>query len=70
MGLSIVRGLTELHDGEVIIKSKLGEGAQFAINLPIDGPTTSEEAAVLENLSDRRFAEEERKQQKLHTKTG
>ena len=70
LGLSIVRGLTELHDGEVIIKSKLGEGAQFAINLPIDGPTTPEEAAVLENLSDRRFAEEERKQQKLHTKTG
>ncbi len=70
LGLSIVRGLTELHDGEVAIKSKLGEGAQFAINLPIDGPTSPEQAAVLENLSDRRFVEEERKQQKLHTKTG
>ncbi|MFT6658693.1 ATP-binding protein [Maritalea sp.] len=63
LGLSIVRGLTELHDGDVVIKSKLGEGTQFSINLPIDGPTSPQDVAVLEELSDRRFVEEERKQQ-------
>ncbi|MCZ4271174.1 PAS domain-containing sensor histidine kinase [Maritalea porphyrae] len=71
LGLSIVRGLTELHGGDVLIKSKLGEGTQFSINLPIDGPVSLQEHVVLEELSDKRFVEEERKQlQRTRTKAG
>jgi len=71
LGLSIVRGLTELHDGKLDIKSKLGEGAQFSINLPIDGPMSEQEKSVLEDLSDRHFAQEDQKQLRIaRTKTG
>lgn len=34
LGLSLVRRLTELHGGEVIVKSKVGEGSTFSIKLP------------------------------------
>jgi len=62
LGLSIVRGLTELHDGKVKIKSTLGEGTAISIVLPIDGPQPEAEHRVLEELSDRQFVEEERRQ--------
>ena len=34
LGLSLVRRLTELHGGEVIVESKVGEGSTFSIKLP------------------------------------
>ncbi|MGJ8526919.1 ATP-binding protein [Maritalea sp.] len=71
LGLSIVRGLTELHDGDVSIRSTLGKGTEITIDLPIDGPGPEQQTGVLEELSDRQFAAEERKQrQNLHTKAG
>ena len=35
MGLSVVKGLTELHGGEVKVESQVGVGTTIAIELPI-----------------------------------
>src|ERR1022692_5205403 len=36
LGLSIVKGLVELHDGNINIRSRLGEGTRVTVRLPID----------------------------------
>ena len=36
IGLSLVKSLVELHKGTIELKSKVGEGSEFIINLPID----------------------------------
>jgi two-component system, cell cycle sensor histidine kinase DivJ len=36
LGLSIVKGLVHLHGGDMDIRSRLGEGTQVAVHLPID----------------------------------
>ena len=36
LGLSIVKGLVHLHDGEVDIKSRLGEGTRVTVRLPFE----------------------------------
>jgi len=35
LGLSIVKGLVKLHDGEVDIRSRVGEGTRVSIRLPV-----------------------------------
>ena len=42
LGLSMVRGLAELHGGELEIDSKLGQGTTVTVRLPIAGPRASE----------------------------
>jgi cell cycle sensor histidine kinase DivJ len=37
LGLSIVKGLVKLHGGELEIRSRIGEGTQVTVRLPIDG---------------------------------
>ena len=37
LGLSIVKGLVRLHGGDMEIRSRLGEGTQVTVRLPIDG---------------------------------
>ena len=37
LGLSIVKGLVDLHGGDVDIRSRLGEGTRVTVCLPIDG---------------------------------
>ncbi|HNQ92731.1 MAG TPA: ATP-binding protein [Alphaproteobacteria bacterium] len=38
VGLSLVKELTHLHKGRISVKSKLGEGALFTLNIPQDFP--------------------------------
>jgi cell cycle sensor histidine kinase DivJ len=37
LGLSVVKGLTDLHGGTMCIESRLGEGTCVTVRLPIDG---------------------------------
>jgi two-component system, cell cycle sensor histidine kinase DivJ len=36
LGLSIVKGLVRLHGGEIIIRSRVGEGTRVSVQLPLD----------------------------------
>ncbi|MBP0438883.1 ATP-binding protein [Tianweitania sediminis] len=40
LGLSIVKGLVELHQGTLSVASAPGEGTTVTVTLPIDGPET------------------------------
>jgi cell cycle sensor histidine kinase DivJ len=37
LGLSIVKGLVHLHDGDMNIKSRLGEGTRVTVRMPFEG---------------------------------
>jgi len=37
LGLSIVKGLVHLHDGDMAIASRLGEGTRVTVRLPLEG---------------------------------
>ncbi|GKU30155.1 hypothetical protein CFB3_22620 [Clostridium folliculivorans] len=43
IGLSLVKALVELHKGLIHVKSKLGEGTEFYITLPVEILDTSQE---------------------------
>ena len=52
LGLSLVRAFAELHGGQMVIESRLGEGTAVTVRLPItaakdEGPTASETGSVL-----------------------
>ncbi len=36
LGLSIVKGLVKLHNGDIDIRSRLGEGTRITVSLPLD----------------------------------
>ncbi|OFX26013.1 MAG: hypothetical protein A2V77_05375 [Anaeromyxobacter sp. RBG_16_69_14] len=47
LGLSLVRGITELHGGAVAVRSGgVGKGAEFVVTLPTTEPTTEPVAAT------------------------
>jgi PAS domain S-box-containing protein len=46
LGLAIVRGVAEAHDGEVTVVSELGHGSEFTLRLPVRGPAVGEEAVL------------------------
>jgi signal transduction histidine kinase len=35
LGLAVARGLIDLHDGEITVESRPGEGSTFTIRLPV-----------------------------------
>lgn len=45
LGLSLVKSMTDLHDGSVSVESRIGEGSRFTIRLPWKGETSLEPAA-------------------------
>lgn len=55
LGLSIVKGLVKLHDGEIDIRSRVGEGTRVTVRLPIgqSGDWTPTEAVKLVTESHR-----------------
>lgn len=54
IGLSLVKSLVEMHDGSVFVKSKLGEGSEFVINIPIRLVTNEERQFI---YNDKRIKE-------------
>ena len=46
LGISIVKGLLELHGGEIQIASRLGQGTTVAIRLPLDCESTRKRAVA------------------------
>lgn len=51
LGLSVVKGLAELHGGALKIKSKLGVGTRARIELPVNASLTSPETSPMQNES-------------------
>jgi len=51
LGLAVTKKLVQLHGGEVIVKSKVGEGSQFTFTLPISiaKVEVSPQRAVIKN---------------------
>ena len=47
LGLSIVKGLVALHGGEVVIRSREGEGTRITVRLPIDCEQTRPQATMM-----------------------
>ena len=43
LGLSISYGIVQKHEGTIKVNSKVGEGTEFVITLPIEGPSNIEE---------------------------
>lgn len=39
LGMSIVKGLIELHEGQLDVQSRLGKGTSITVLMPIDGPS-------------------------------
>jgi two-component system phosphate regulon sensor histidine kinase PhoR len=48
LGLAIVKHIALLHGGEVRVKSRMGEGSEFSVVLPLEGPPGASRAAVTE----------------------
>jgi cell cycle sensor histidine kinase DivJ len=47
LGLSIVKGLVALHGGEVVIRSRVGEGTRITVRLPLDCEQTRPQATMM-----------------------
>lgn len=52
LGMSVVKGFTDLMGGTLTIHSKLGEGSTFLVELPFPPATEEERQAVLRPQTD------------------
>jgi two-component system, cell cycle sensor histidine kinase DivJ len=55
LGLSLVRGLVELHGGGLAVESEVGAGTSVTVRLPLNGPAGAGRGQTV-NLSERRQA--------------
>jgi cell cycle sensor histidine kinase DivJ len=53
LGLSIVKGLVRLHDGDMDIRSRLGEGTRVSVRLPMQGEGQRPSADPIKLASER-----------------
>ncbi|GFZ32049.1 hypothetical protein CSC2_25750 [Clostridium zeae] len=51
IGLSLVKSLVELHEGRISVKSELGKGSEFIIELPIKQVEKKQKASIEGSLS-------------------
>ena len=60
IGLAIVKAFTELHHGEVSVKSEIGKGSTFTINIPRwqEGKVTEQSTDSIEQVVDYTEAQE------------
>ena len=49
--MSLVKSLVKLHKGDISLKSKLGEGSEFIIELPVTLVEGSDKEAKLKRMS-------------------
>lgn len=47
IGLALVKEMIDLHEGRIHVKSKIGEGSQFILQLPIRRETTQEKVKTI-----------------------
>jgi two-component system, cell cycle sensor histidine kinase DivJ len=47
LGLSIVKGLVALHGGEVVIRSRVGDGTRITVRLPLDCEQARPQATMM-----------------------
>ena len=63
LGMSVVKGFTELMHGQLTVQSKLGEGSTFIVELPLPPASAQQREAVLhppvEQQDDTRYAGKE-----------
>jgi len=50
LGLSLVRQTVEAHGGTISVKSELGKGSQFCIQLPVVNYQKSKSKLIIDNL--------------------
>ena len=60
LGLSICKGLIEMQEGEIWVKSKYGKGSTFCFTLPVEAEAAREEAGIVEELKPSKVAAETR----------
>jgi cell cycle sensor histidine kinase DivJ len=53
LGLSIVKGLVRLHDGDVDIRSRLNEGTRITVRLPVNGESNKSVADPIKLVTQR-----------------
>lgn len=45
IGLNLAQTIVEMHEGKIEVASRVGEGSQFAVHLPLNGPTSAQRRA-------------------------
>ena len=52
LGMAVVKGFTELMHGTLKIKSTLGKGSTFVVEIPFDEPTIRERERIINSVSE------------------
>lgn len=58
LGMAVVKGLTDLMNGTMNIRSELGKGSTFVIEIPFRKPTIKERELLTKVASDQLYSEE------------
>lgn len=53
LGMAVVKGFTELMHGTLTIKSELGKGSEFIVEIPFDEPSIKERELVMNTMEEK-----------------
>ena len=65
LGMSVVKGFTELMGGTLKVESELGKGSTFIVEIPFGKPTIKERELVMSSKEEREAEEEDFKGKKV-----